>query len=121
MKVALYSSHDLPNSFWSRPGEKKKCTIDLNIDPSQIKRAELHVNAWTGGAGTVTTYFTVNGHFFPVAQGGRHELIYSELPVNPTILKRGANQIELLSDTEHHGIEILLPGPCLMVRYKPPE
>jgi hypothetical protein len=28
----------------------------------------------------------------------------------------GANEFELLSDTEHHGIEILLPGPCLMVR-----
>ncbi len=28
------------------------------------------------------------------------------------------NQISLLSDTEHHGIEILLPGPCLMLRYR---
>jgi hypothetical protein len=26
--------------------------------------------------------------------------------------------LRLFSDTEHHGIEILLPGPCLVLRYK---
>ena len=80
--------------------------------------AELHVNAWTGGAGTVKEYFRLNGHHFPVAEGAKHELIYSRFEVDPGILKQGINVIELLSDTEHHGIEILLPGPCLMIRSK---
>jgi len=33
-------------------------------------------------------------------------------------LKPGKNEITLLCDTEHHGIEILLPGPVIIVRYK---
>ena len=117
-QVTLYSSHDLPKGFWSRAGRKQRCTIYLDVAPERIERAELHVNAWTGGAGTVKEYFRLNGHHFPVAEGAKHELIYSRFEVDPGILKQGINVIELLSDTEHHGIEILLPGPCLMIRSK---
>jgi hypothetical protein len=53
-----------------------------------------------------------------VAEGKGHELIYSRFPVNPKNLKRGLNRIELLSNTEHHGIEVLLPGPALLIRYR---
>jgi len=33
-------------------------------------------------------------------------------------LKPGKNEMTLLCDTEHHGVEILLPGPVIIVRYK---
>ena len=115
-QVTLYSSHDLPKGFWSRANRKQRCTIYLDVNPEQIERAELHVNAWTGGPGNVKEYFKLNGHHFPVAEGDKHELIYSRLEVGRGVIKQGLNEIELLSDTEHHGIEILLPGPCLMVR-----
>jgi hypothetical protein len=114
--VTLYSSHNLPRPFWSRANQKRTCTLYVDADPARIERAELHVNAWTGGAGEVKEYFKLNGHPFPVAEGSRHELIYSQLRVPASVLRQGFNEIELLSDTEHHGIEILLPGPCLMVR-----
>jgi hypothetical protein len=117
-QVTLYASHDLPAGFWSRANRKRTCTIYLDVAPDQIERAELLVNTWTGGAGTVKEYFKVNGVFFPVAEGARHELVFSRLAVDPKVLRQGINQIELLSDTEHHGIEVLLPGPCLMVRSK---
>ena len=115
-QVTLYSSHDLPTDFWSRVGRKKSCTIYVDVPPSRVEKAELHVCAWTGGAGTVKDYFKLNGHHFPVAEAARHELVYSRLEVPRDVLRQGINQIELLSDTEHHGIEILLPGPGLMVR-----
>ena len=118
-RVTLYASHDLPKGFWSRANQKKQCIIYLDVNPRLIERAELHVNAWTGGPGEVKEYFLLNGRHFPVADGAKHELIYSRLPVDPGILRQGANIIELRSDTEHHGIEILLPGPCLMVRSRP--
>jgi hypothetical protein len=116
--VALCRAGDLPTPFWSRAGQKKQCTIDLEVEPDRIESAELHVNAWTGGPGSVRDYFTLNGQPFPVAEGSRHELVYSRLKVDPKILRRGANQFELHSDTEHHGIEILLPGPALMIRWR---
>lgn len=117
-KVALYPARDLPQPFWSRANKAGRCVIELDLPPEQIERAELHVVTWTGGPGNVKNYFTLNGHPFPVAEGTRHEVIYSRLPVDPKVLKQGANQIELLSDTEHHGIEVFLPGPALMVRSK---
>jgi hypothetical protein len=116
-RVVLFAPHDLPDHFWSRANQLKSCHLDLDLDPARIERAELHTVTWTGGAGAVKEYFTLNGMHYPVAEGSRHELIYSRLPVNPKNLKRGLNRIELLSDTEHHGIEMIYPGPALMVRY----
>ena len=116
--VALYTSHDLPQSFWSRANNRKTCHLALDIEPSRIERAELLAVTWTGGAGGVKDYFTLNGTYFPVAEGSKHVPVFSRLPVEPALLRRGENTIELLSDTEHHGIEVIHPGPALMVRYK---
>ncbi|MCI0624536.1 MAG: hypothetical protein L0387_23300 [Acidobacteria bacterium] len=115
-KVELITSKDLPKPFWSRAGRKNQCTLELATDPAVIEKAELHVVVWDGGAGTVKNYFTLNGHPLAVAADGKHDVIYSKLPIEPRLLRRGENRIELLSDTEHHGIEILLPGPALAVR-----
>ena len=96
----------------------KECTIDLDVNPDDITEAELHVVAWTGGAGTVSDYFTLNGKHFPIAEGHDHTTVYSRLKVDPKLLRRGENNFVLRSDTKHHGIEIMLPGPALMVRLK---
>ena len=116
--VVLFAPHDLPDHFWSRAGQLKTCHLDLDVDPARIEKAELHVVTWTGGAGTVKEYFKLNGVHYPVAEGARHELVYSRLPADPRNLRRGLNRIELLSDTQHHGIEVINPGPALMVRYR---
>ena len=116
--VSLHNSQDLPVPFWSRVERKKTCTIQLDMDPSDIERAELHIVSWTGGAGEVEEYFTLNGQFIPVAEGSGHEVEYSVRSIDPAWLRQGENRFELVSDTEHHGIEILLPGPALMIRSK---
>ena len=79
----------------------------------------MHVVAWTGGPGNVREYFKLNGRHYPVAEGSRHEVQYSVLPVDPGSLRLGRNRVEVLSDTEHHGIEILRPGPALALRLRP--
>jgi len=33
-------------------------------------------------------------------------------------LRPGMNELKVLSDTEHHGLEVCLPGPALIIRYK---
>jgi hypothetical protein len=116
--VHLYEPEDLPPSFWSRAGRAKSCAIELDVDPGRIEAAELYVISWTGGAGEVKDYFTINGHPYPVAEGSGHTRQFNRLPVDPSVLKQGVNTIALLSDTEHHGIEILYPGPALMIRYQ---
>ncbi len=119
--VALYAPPDLPPSFWSRAGNLKTCSFVLDIDPARIERAELQVVTWTGGAGDVKEYFKLNGKHFPVAEGASHIVQYSRLPVDPGLLRQGKNTVELLSDTQEHGIEICYPGPALMVRYRAME
>jgi hypothetical protein len=116
--VALYSSPDLPADFWSRAGRFKGCSLVLDVESSRIERAELYVVTWTGGAGRVKEYFKLNGRHFPVAEGSGHVVQFNRLSVEPSLLRRGTNTIEVLSDTEHHGIEVFYPGPALMVRYK---
>jgi hypothetical protein len=115
-RVSIHHSRDLPDHFWSRANRLRTCHIDLGVDPEKIESAELHVVAWTGGPGNVAEYFKLNGRHFPVADGHGHRVVYSRLPVEPGLLRERDNRIELLSDTEHHGIEILLPGPALVVR-----
>ena len=114
--VHLYESFDAPVPFWSRANNKKTCTIVLDVDPAGIEEAELYLTSWTGGPGEVMNYFTINGVHYPVAEGHDHTRQFNRMPIDPKILKRGANFVELLSDTEHHGIEILHPGPALMIR-----
>jgi hypothetical protein len=117
-RVTVYASRDLPAPFWSRANQKKACSIEVDIDPARIERAELNVVVWDGGAGNVKEYFTLNGTPLAIAGNGKHDVLYRKIPLDPKILKRGTNRIELLSDTEHHGLEILLPGPALVIRSK---
>ncbi len=115
-KVTLHAVEEIPIPYWSRAGERRTAVINLEIDPAQIEEAQLHVSVWDGGAGTVEDYFTLNGTPLDVAGDGSHDVIYSVVPISPDLLKKGENRIELVSDTEHHGIEVLLPGPVLAVR-----
>ncbi len=114
--VALYPCENFPTPFWSRANRLKTAEIHLDCAPSAIKHAQLHTVVWDGGRGGVTDYFKLNGHPLPVAGEGRHDVLYTIIDIDPTLLMEGSNQIELLSNTDHHGIEILLPGPALMIR-----
>lgn len=117
-QIDIFRAQDLPAPFWSRAGNENACHIHLPFDPTTIRSAALHVVSWTGGAGTVKNYFTVNDQFIPVAEGSAHEVNYSVHTVEPHWLRKGNNRIRLLSDTDHHGIEILLPGPALVILHR---
>jgi CubicO group peptidase (beta-lactamase class C family) len=114
--VRVILSKDMPEPFWSRAGKRKTCTIALDAEPAEVGRAELRVLIWDGGAGTVKDYFTLNGHPLSVARAGKHDVIYSRLDLDAKLLRKGPNRVEVLSDTEHHGLEVLMPGPALVVR-----
>ncbi|MEX1239987.1 MAG: hypothetical protein WEB30_09720 [Cyclobacteriaceae bacterium] len=117
LRVDRFLSHDMPAPFWSRANRLKTCTIFADVVPKKIQRAELHVIIWDGGEGQVKDHFKFNGKALPLASGNhRHDVIYRVFEIDPSLIKVGENTIELLSDTEDHGIEVLLPGPALIVR-----
>jgi hypothetical protein len=115
-EVTLHGTRDLPHPFWSRASRLQRCTIEIPEDPGDIERAELHVVIWDGGRGSTERPFMLNGHEIAVTGEGRHDVLYRVVGIDPSWLRRGPNIIEVLSDTEHHGIEVLLPGPALVVR-----
>ncbi len=117
-RVMLKAVENLPNPFWSRADRKEICSITLDVEPNQIERVIHHVVVWDGGRGTISNYYTLNGHPLPVAGTGRHDVIYTQREIDPMNLTKGENRILLHSDTDHHGIECLLPGPALMIRMK---
>jgi len=116
-KVKLVCCSDMPAPFWSRDSQKKVATFWLE-DISALAKARLQVKIWDGGEGDVENPFTINGHAYTVASGKAvHDVVFSKLEVDPAHLREGQNEVVLISDTEHHGIEIILPGPCLTLTY----
>lgn len=118
VEVAVFGVKDLPAPFWSRANRPGSAVIMLPMNPATIERAELHSVSWTGGPGEVKEYFQLNDHHFPVAEGSDHRSHYTVFPVDRHLLRTGENTIEIRSDTQHHGIEMLTPGPALLIRYR---
>jgi hypothetical protein len=115
-RVTLHYPSDMPKPFWSRDGKARACTIPVAAEPKRIARAALHVAIWDGGRGRTAEPFTLNGRPLEVAGAGRHDMLYRPVAVDPSHLRRGENEVRVLAETEHHGIEVLLPGPALVVR-----
>ncbi len=118
-RVSLLRARDIPRPFWSRADQVRECVIPVDIDPARMEKVQLHVVIWDGGKGTTAKPFTLNGQALPVPVDGSHHVFYRVLDVDPAILRRGENRCRLVSNTRHHGIEILRPGPALIIRTKP--
>jgi len=119
MQVEMHRCSIMPVPFWSRASRENKAQIDLPADLSSLIRAQLMVKIWDGGEGGVREPFKLNGHPYSATSGRAiHDVVLTIAEVNPEHLRPGKNEITLLSDTEHHGIEVLLPGPVLIARYK---
>ena len=118
-RVVMYKCTSMPAPFWSRDSKENKAVINLPEDISTIGNAQFMIKIWDGGEGKVKEPFKINGHPYPItSQKAIHDVVFTIAEVDPEHLKPSKNQITLLSDTEHHGIEVLLPGPVLIVRYK---
>jgi hypothetical protein len=117
--VILIPTTDAPEPFWAQLNRPRVAKITLPVDPKQIESAELLVRIWDGGEGDIKEPFKVNGVAYDItSKKAIHDLIYSKNKVDPANLKIGENAIELKVDTHHHGIEMLLPFPALVVRLK---
>lgn len=117
--VQVVYCSEMPVPFWSRDNQLRKAVFELPVAPEEIEQAELYLRIWDGGEGNIKEPFRLNGIPYKITQGDApHDLVNTKRPVSAANLNQGKNYIELLSDTEHHGIEICLPGPALIVRYK---
>ena len=119
MQVEMHRCSIMPAPFWSRASRENKAQIDLPADISSLVRAQLMVKIWDGGEGGVKKPFKINGHPYSVTSGRAiHDVVFTISEVDPEHLRPGKNEITLLSNTEHHGIEVLLPAPVIIARYR---
>jgi hypothetical protein len=118
-RVMLYACTDMPKPFWSRANNENRAVLLLPDDISRVESALLYVRIWDGGEGTINEPFKINDHPYTITSGKAiHDVVFTIAEIDPKHLKSGENIINLLSDTEHHGIEMLLPGPAVLLRFK---
>lgn len=120
LSVRMHKAYDVQERFWVRAGQSKHCYINVN-DPGQAMEAYLYHRTWNAGddeaaGGTIEKPLRVNGHAYK-CYGKNHRFALSGVQIATGDLKEGANKIAYTSNTVHHGIEILWPGPALVVRY----
>ena len=116
--VRQYRTGDVPPRFGVRNGQAKSCTITIpaNHDLPTAVEAGLHYRTWHGWDKHHKP-FQLNG-LAHRHEGNNHHYDYDVLPIPIKSLRNGDNTFTISSETEHHMLEVLWPGPALTVRYR---
>jgi len=123
VSVKMYTATNIPTAFSVRAGKTKTCWIQV-ASLSDVYEINLLHRTWNGaddasGRGTIQKPLIINNYGFFKTLGKNHSFAQSKFRVPATNLVEGSNMISYTSDTEQHGIEILWPGPALLVRSDP--
>ena len=115
--VELLRPLDVPEDFGVREDRRElSCRFQPLERPEDVAEAALHFRSWHGYAGHHRP-LDFNGRELPI-RGNEHFFDYDRLPLPAGVL-RGDNVFTVRSDTEHHQLEVLWPGPAVVVRRKP--
>jgi len=119
--VRMYRPTDMPERFWMRSGRGLKSThytIPSSDNLANATSAKLIIPSWDGDDISERAYLTVklNNLVLPPF-GVDHYYSLDVLTFSKTALVQGTNTFSATSTTVEHGIEILWPGPTLVVRY----
>jgi len=113
--VQMYKPEEVPEAFSVRAGAHKSSYFTIPVDHNlgNAISAKLHARTWNG----IGQEPEINGE--PLTVGGlnhRFDQRVVELPLE--FLQNGQNQVEWHDTTHHHGVEVLWPGPTVLVRYE---
>lgn len=109
--VRLYRPLNVPARYQVRTGARMGSKVRVP-DLAGAVEATVAVRTWNG----YQECFRLNGHAVEIA-GARTNYAFGLRPVPVSALRQGDNAIEFHSTTEDHSVEILWPGPALLVRY----
>ncbi len=117
VSVKLYRPRDVPQTFAVRVGQRQSCFFDVAAEPSLREAAEaaVHLRTWNGSSHDHSP-IRLNDHEFPPG-GKNHHYDYDLIEIPVSAIQAGENTFTIHSDTEHHMLEVLWPGPALVVRY----
>ena len=117
--VRLVPPQDVPEAFWVRDGGRSASRLHLpdDYDPARVEEVALHLRTWNGhnhGTGTLARI----GDWTGALPGIDHNYAYTIYPLPPETFQPGENEVAFHSETHHHGVELLWPGPALTIRYR---
>lgn len=115
--VRIFHAQDVPEDFAVRVGQTLTCDIPVTDVPSSWTpvSAGLHLRTWHGDD---VSHSPIKINDFEVLPGGKnHHYDYDVLDIASSAIRNGSNTFTIHSETEHHMLEVLWPGPSLVVRY----
>jgi hypothetical protein len=121
--IKLYKPNSVPENFWVRAGNTKssKVNIPSSDNLGSAVSASLLVRTWNGndGGSSLSGHSTkINNWKVTENYGTNHRYSFDVVKNVPlSSLNNGQNNISFWSNTIHHGIEILWPGPAILVEY----
>lgn len=122
--IQMYKPENVPEVFGVRADAVKTSTVNVPADHdlSKATDARVYTRTWHGiddyvdGGIQTDSEITINGYEFLFA-GENHYFGTSLQTIPPSALTNGDNTFRATSDSDAHSIEILWPGPTLLVRY----
>jgi hypothetical protein len=119
--VRIYRPTDMPERFWVRQGRGVKSThftIPSSDNLANATSVKLIIPSWDGDDISERAFLTIklNNLLLPPF-GVDHYYSLDVLSISKTALVQGTNTFSATSTTVQHGVEILWPGPALVIRY----
>jgi CubicO group peptidase (beta-lactamase class C family) len=116
--VRMYRPRIIPERFGVRMNQRQSCSITVgdDFDPSKVIEAALALRTWHGWDGHHEP-LQLNDVSFPLA-GNNHHYAFKYLAIPADAIRSGENTFAIHSKTEHHMLEVLWPGPALLVRLR---
>lgn len=93
--------------------------IPEEIPLDKVTAARLLIRTWNGENhehGSTPLRFNRGDYHSGLIKGANHFYALDDAPIDPAWLNQGENQLFLYSDTVHHGCEVLVPGPAILLR-----
>ena len=114
--VSMHFSREENQSQWVRQQSDSRHIVLDDADLENATACRLHLSLWDGGSGDVSPPFSFNGKPLVLLADASHKSRYLTEDVDPTNLQPGENAFTAGAMTDHHGVEILLPGVALTIR-----
>lgn len=120
LSVKMYKAQKVPRNFSVRGGNSKYCLVKIDTFEHAME-ARLSHRTWNAAddeaaSGTIKKPLSINDHGYKCG-GSNHFFSLSNVPVAVGDLNHEINTIRYSSNTVHHGIEVLWPGPAIIIRY----
>ncbi len=119
--IVVFRGFDsVPRPFWSRDGASLSASLTLPDDVlERVTAARLHVRLWDGADGEERTSVTFADSPVTLVNGDSpHDFEYVETPLDRDNLTQ-ENVLTVTVETEHHGLEVLTPGPIVSLELDP--